>query len=146
MIKPFLQQETQLSEDNSSSPGASAPWGNWVFTHRAPFLLHPSLASCSVPTCILSIEKKRKARNQRAGEAKEREMAHIISLGSVALAGTAGPGPGPLFPVPPTLAVTVTRALSVTLVSPSLASFRPFRGWHGLTQFPYPSPAFCSLE
>ena len=110
MIKPLLQQETQLLEDNSSSPGASAPWGG--FTHRAPFLLHPSLASCTVPTCILSIEKKKKRKvlNQIEGEAKEPGMAHSVSLGSVPVAGTTRTGPGPLLPGVPTLDLTVTRA------------------------------------
>lgn len=111
MIKPLLQQETQLLEDNSSSPGASAPWGG--FTHRAPFLLHPSLASYTVPTRILSIEKekkKRKVLNQIEVEAKERGMAHSVSLGSVLVAGTTRTGPKPLLPVVPTLDLTVTRA------------------------------------
>ena len=89
MIKPLLQQETQLLEDNLSSPGASAPWGNWGFTRRVPFLLHPSMASCIVPTCILSIGKKKKVLNQTEGEkvlnqtegeAKEQGMASPSAL------------------------------------------------------------------
>lgn len=117
MIKPLLQQETQLLEDNLSSPGASAPWGNWGFTRRVPFLLHPSMASCIVPTCILSIGKKKKGsksnrrwKGSKSNRRWSKRAGDGVSLGSVPVAGTTRTGPGPLLPVVPTLALTVTRA------------------------------------
>lgn len=110
MIKPLPQQETQLLQDNLSLPGASALWGNWGFTHRVPFLLHPSLASFIVPTCILSTGKKKKKEGSKSNRRWSKRAGDGVSLGSVLVAGTTRAGPGTLLPVVPTLALTVTRA------------------------------------
>lgn len=147
MIKPLLQQETQLLEDNSRLSGASAPWGDSL-TEPLPtapqpgFLYSPNTYSFYWK----GKKKKRKVLKSNRSWSKRAGMAHSVSPALCWLLGPHALGRSRSSCGGPHSWSDCNQSVSVTLVSLSLASFRSFWDWHGLTQFLRFIPSFLLLR